>query len=66
LSGTQDDERKEECGTRGMREAAREREREREASVERRRNETVYTRHLCIKGVAALAFLHDARLCDCF
>lgn len=47
-------------------------ERERDYSGEeeerksRRGNETVYTRHLCIKGVAVLACLHDARLCDCF
>ena len=58
-----------------MRVAERERERERERESDhsreeerksRRGNETVYTRHLCIKGVAALACLHDARLCDCF
>lgn len=49
----------------------RETERERDYSGEevrtgRRGNEKVYTRHLCIKGVAAPACIHDARLCDCF
>lgn len=55
LSDTHDDERKAECGTRGMEKATEMDNSREEERKSRRWNEKVYTHHLCIKGVAVLA-----------
>lgn len=52
-----------------MRETEKKRERDYSGEEERkseRGNDKVYICHLCNKGVAVLARVHIARLCDCF